>query len=67
MRNAIAAFSTAAMLSAGVAYTAGAADLPETTIKVVGNYSTVIQTKNVEKPFWTKTIGEKSNGKIKVE
>ena len=67
MRNAIAAFSTAALLSAGIAGAAGAADLPETTIKVVGNYSTVIQTKNVEKPFWTKTIGEKSKGKIKVE
>jgi TRAP-type C4-dicarboxylate transport system substrate-binding protein len=58
---------TAVALLAGAAYSATAADLPETKIKVVGQYSTVVQTKNVEKPFWTKTIGEKSNGKIKVE
>jgi len=66
MKNAIAALSAAALLS-GAAFTAAAADLPETKIKVVGNYSTVIQTKNVEKPFWTETIGKKSNGKIIVE
>jgi TRAP-type C4-dicarboxylate transport system substrate-binding protein len=66
MKNAFAATLAAALIG-GVAYSAAAADLPETHIKVVGQYSTVIQTKKVEEPFWTKTIEEKSGGKIKVD
>lgn len=66
MNKLLAAILAAALLS-GAAFTATAADLPATKIKVVGNYSTIIQTKNVERPFWTETIGKKSNGKITVE
>ena len=52
-------------LAAAVAATAAfAADLPETKVKVVGNYSTIIQTKEVEQPFWTQKIPKDSGGKI---
>lgn len=40
--------------------------MPETTIRVIGGYSTQIQTSRVEKPFWTEEIPRDSNGKIKV-
>ncbi|MCB1714994.1 MAG: TRAP transporter substrate-binding protein [Candidatus Competibacteraceae bacterium] len=43
---------------------AGAAELPETKVKVVGNYSTLLQTKEVEIPFWTQKIAEDSGGRV---
>ncbi|MGD9845627.1 MAG: TRAP transporter substrate-binding protein [Variibacter sp.] len=58
------------MIAAVVATTAlaslsaGAAELPKTKIKVIGNYSTLLQTKEVEKPFWTETISKDSNGQV---
>jgi TRAP-type C4-dicarboxylate transport system substrate-binding protein len=44
--------------------TAFAQELPELTVKVVGNYSYFVQTKEVEAPFWNEKIVEASNGKI---
>ena len=41
-----------------------AADLPETKIKVLGNYSHLLHTKEVEKPFWTEKISKDSVGKV---
>ena len=61
----IAALAATALLAA--ATTATAADLPKTNVKVVGNYSTLLQTKEVEIPFWTKKIEEDSNGQITVD
>jgi TRAP-type C4-dicarboxylate transport system substrate-binding protein len=43
---------------------AHAAELPKTKIKVIGNYSNLLQTKEVEKPFWTETISKDSNGQV---
>jgi TRAP-type C4-dicarboxylate transport system substrate-binding protein len=41
-----------------------AEDLPATHVKVVGNYSTIIQTKQVEVPFWTQKISKDSGGRV---
>lgn len=59
------------VLSAGVAlamFTASAAaqSLPETTIRVIGNFSSQVQTQKVEKPFWTEEIPAESGNRIKV-
>ena len=51
----------AAALLAGAAH---AADLPRTNVKVVGNYSTLVQTKKVEIPFWTEMLKADSNGQV---
>jgi TRAP-type transport system periplasmic protein len=39
-------------------------DLPATHVKVVGNYSTIIQTKQVEIPFWTQKVSKDSGGRV---
>jgi TRAP-type transport system periplasmic protein len=56
----------AAAVAALITTSAGAqaAELPKLTVKVVGNYSNLLQTKEVEKPFWTKKIEKDSNGRI---
>lgn len=55
-----------ALLLAGHNF-AVAQDLPQTTIRVIGNFSSGVQTQKVEKPFWTQEIPKDSNGKIKVQ
>jgi TRAP-type C4-dicarboxylate transport system substrate-binding protein len=42
-------------------------DLPETTISVIGSSDESYMHQNLEKPFWTETIAERSNGAIKVD
>lgn len=41
-----------------------AQDLPETTINVIGNLGITTQSQQLEAPFWTEEIGEKSGGAI---
>ena len=41
--------------------------LPKTQLQVVGSISSLPQYKEFEVPFWTKTLGEKSNGAISAE
>ncbi len=58
---------TAAVAATGLlaaATAVNAAELPKITIKVVGNYSNLLQTKEVEKPFWTEMLAKDSNGQI---
>ena len=62
MRWTTAALAASAMLTA--AMTAQAAELPKTSVKVLGNYSTLLHTKEVEKPFWTQKISKDSNGQV---
>jgi TRAP-type C4-dicarboxylate transport system substrate-binding protein len=54
----------AAIAACSVSTAALAADLPQLKVKVIGNYSTIVQTKEVEIPFWTKKIEKDSGGKI---
>lgn len=42
----------------------GAADLPKTHVKVIGNYSTVAHVAKVEQEFWSKIVPEMSNGQV---
>lgn len=58
------ALIAAAIATVVVAGPATAADLPRTHVKVVGNYSTIIQTKEVEIPFWTKKLEQDSGGMV---
>ncbi|TCT07753.1 TRAP transporter substrate-binding protein [Aquabacter spiritensis] len=53
-----------ALLAAGSAV---AQDLPKTNLKVVGGLSNLTAYQDYEKPFWTKTIPEKSNGQVTAE
>jgi TRAP-type C4-dicarboxylate transport system substrate-binding protein len=64
MKKLVTMLTVAIMLSASLAF---AADLPATKLKVVGGFSNLNASETVEKPFWTKTIPEKSGGKITVE
>jgi TRAP-type transport system periplasmic protein len=61
-----AAVAATALFTAAVAahLPASAAELPKTSVKVIGNYSNLLQTKEVEKPFWTIKIEKDSNGRI---
>lgn len=63
MKAALAALAVASLL-AGPAL---AQDLPKTQLKVVGSISSLPPYKEFEVPFWTKTLGEKSNGAISAE
>ena len=54
--------SAAALLLAATA--AGAQELPKTNLKVVGGLSNLTAYQDYEKPFWTKTIPEKSKGQV---
>ncbi|MEO9341038.1 TRAP transporter substrate-binding protein [Mesorhizobium sp. SB112] len=55
------------ILITGATGVAMAQELPETTLRVMGNFSSGVQTQKVEKPFWTQDIPTRSNGKITVE
>lgn len=57
--------SAAASLLAATA--AGAQELPKTNLKVVGGLSNLTAYQDYEKPFWTKTIPEKSKGQVTAE
>lgn len=57
------AFAAALLLSTA----AGAQELPKTNLKVVGGLSNLTAFQDYEKPFWTKTIPEKSNGQVTAE
>jgi len=62
----LAGVATAAALLAGPV-TASAADLPDTNIRVLGNFSSLIQVKQVERPFWLEEIPAASGGAFTVE
>ena len=62
--TALCVLAAAGTLSTAPAY---AQEMPETTFRVLGGYSTLVQTQQVEKPFWTEEIPADSNGQIKVE
>jgi TRAP-type transport system periplasmic protein len=51
-------------LAAATASVAGAQDLQEVRLKVIGGWSNVTMTTVVEQPFWQKTMPELSGGKI---
>ncbi|MFG1461966.1 TRAP transporter substrate-binding protein [Xanthobacter sp. DSM 24535] len=59
------AFAAAALFAATLS--AGAQELPKTNLKVVGGLSNLTAYQDYEKPFWTKTIPEKSNGQVTAE
>lgn len=67
MKTILSTLCAATLLAGAGASLAADTELPATKVKVIGNYSTVIQTKLVEKPFWTETVGKLSNGRISVE
>src|SRR5690606_1466293 len=46
---------------------AHAQDLPKTHLKVVGGLSNLTAYNDYEKPFWTKTVPELSNGQVTAE
>ncbi len=48
-----------AMPAAGMAQ-----DLPETTVRVVGNLGITTQSRTIEAPFWSETLGEASGGTV---
>ncbi|GAA5234766.1 TRAP transporter substrate-binding protein [Verticiella sediminum] len=54
-------FAIAAVLLAGAVQ---AQDLPKTQLNVVGGLSNLTAYTEYERPFWTKTIPERSNGQI---
>lgn len=59
--------SIAAAAVALIAASSYAADLPETHVNVIGYFSNLAQTQQVEKPFWTQQIEKDSNGQVTVE
>ena len=61
MRNLLSVSALAATLITG---TASAQELPRTSFNVVGSIGTLSMYVDKEKPFWTKTIPEKSNNAI---
>ena len=56
----------AAAAQIGLAASAGASDLPETMVNVVGNLGITTQSRVLEAPFWTEEIVEKSGGALTV-
>jgi TRAP-type C4-dicarboxylate transport system substrate-binding protein len=56
-----------AALTAGLAATAVAQDMPKTSLKVVGAWGNLTQYKSFEQPFWTRELAEKSGGAITAE
>ena len=59
--------TAALVLCAAISGPAVAQDLPETSVNVIGYFSTLAQTQKVEKPFWTEQIGAESNGAVSVD
>jgi TRAP-type transport system periplasmic protein len=58
-----------ALIIAGLALIAGsfaasAQELPKTHVKVIGYFSNLAQTKNVEEPFWKTDIPKESKGQV---
>lgn len=60
-------FALAAIAGALIAGGASAQDLPKTQLKIVGGLSNLTAYNDYEKPFWTKTIPERSKGQITAE
>lgn len=56
-----------ALAGIALAGAAAAQDLPKTHLKVVGGLSNLTAYTDYEQPFWTKTIPERSNGRITAE
>lgn len=46
---------------------AAAQQLPETRVRVVGYFSNLLQTRELERPFWTQRIPQASGGRITAE
>ncbi|WP_341704737.1 TRAP transporter substrate-binding protein [Ferrovibrio sp.] len=67
MKTMFKSLALAGILAAAVASTAGAQDMPQTKLKVVGAWGNLTQYKNFEQPFWTKEIEEKSKGAVSAE
>lgn len=57
----------ASVLAALLASSVAAQDLPRTTLKVAGSVSTLPPYKDHEYPFWTRTVTERSGGKVTAE
>src|SRR3546814_6916017 len=58
----------AGALVAGLATAnAGAQDMPQTKLKVVGSWGNLTMYKDYELPFWTKEIEQKSKGAVSAE
>src|SRR3546814_1975930 len=58
----------AGSLVAGLATAnAGAQDMPQTNLKVVGSWGNLTMYKDYELPFWTKEIEQKSKGAVSAE
>lgn len=65
MKRIIYAVGAAALL--GLSGAAQAQDLPKTHLRIVGGLSNLTAYNDFEKPFWTKTIPERSNGQVTAE
>jgi TRAP-type C4-dicarboxylate transport system substrate-binding protein len=61
----------AAVLALGAGFSgprpAAAQDLPQTRVRVVGYFSNLLQTRELERPFWTERVPQASNGRITAE
>lgn len=64
MRAAVAALTISLSLAASATAYAQQAELPETTINVIGNLQVTTLVKEVEKPFWAQRIPAQSGGRI---
>jgi TRAP-type C4-dicarboxylate transport system substrate-binding protein len=60
-------FAVAAIASALFAGGVYAQDLPKTHLKIVGGLSNLTAYNDYEKPFWTKTVPERSKGQVTAE
>ena len=64
MKTVVALAALAGLLATGAA---PAQDLPKTQLRVVGGLSNLTAYNDYEKPFWTKTVPEKSKGQVTAE
>ncbi|WP_414472166.1 TRAP transporter substrate-binding protein [Microvirga sp. M2] len=65
MKRIACAVGAAALI--GLSGAALAQDLPKTHLRIVGGLSNLTAYNDFEKPFWTKTIPERSNGQVTAE
>ncbi len=56
-----------ALLAGTIAGAAFAQELPKTQLRITGGLSNLTAYQDFEKPFWTKTIPERSNGQVTAE
>ncbi len=63
----LATIALAAATAALLALPAQAQELPKTHLKITGGLSNLTAYNDYEKPFWTKTITEKSKGQVTAE